>query len=352
MAIDIAATGSTARTGRNDIGKYKFLKTIQKGSFATVQLAKHTPTGEMVAIKVTDKSQISDSKLRGVYKEAHIMKSLSHPHIAKVFQIIDTEDTFYVVMEHASGGDLFQHLAQTGRIQEKEVKEKFRQIVSAVRYCHQKNIVHRDLKPENILLDSKNNIKITDFDLSEEFVPGAQLDTYCGTLEYFPPEFFKGKKFHGPEAEVWSLGVLLYELLTDCCPFGESDWAIVSQRVRRGKCYLPDYLSTDCKDLISMMLSVDPKQRPSIDIVNNHKWLQMGVEQEQKPKISDISLEAIDSSRIEILYEMGFSKAEVEESLTNSEFDECYACYLLLGRKEQHMSSILIRTTYRSLSCP
>ena len=86
-------------------------------------------------------------------------------------------------------------------------------------------------------------------------------------------------------------------------------------------------------------------------MVNNHKWLEMGAEEEHKPKISDISLEPVDSSRIETLYAMGFSQAEVEESLTNVEFDECYACYLLLGRKEQHMS-LLIRTTYRSLSCP
>merc|ERR1712007_252680 len=99
------------------------------------------------------------------------------------------------------------------------------------------------------------------------------------------------------------------------------------------------------------MLLVDPKERASIDMANNHKWLEKREEEEHKPKISDISLEPVDSSRIETLYEMGFSQAEVEESLKNSGFDECYACYLLLGRKEQHMS-LLIKTTYRSLSCP
>lgn len=121
------------------------------------------------------------------------MKMLDHPNIVKLYQVIETEKTLYLVMEYASGGEVFDYLVAHGRMKEKEARAKFRQIVSAVQYCHQKRIIHRDLKAENLLLDGEMNIKIADFGFSNEFVPGQKLDTFCGSPPYAAPELFQGK---------------------------------------------------------------------------------------------------------------------------------------------------------------
>ncbi|KAH7972385.1 hypothetical protein HPB52_011588 [Rhipicephalus sanguineus] len=151
------------------IGRYRLLKTIGKGNFAKVKLAKHVPTGKEVAIKIIDKTQLNPSSLQKLFREVRIMKMLDHPNIVKLYQVIETEKTLYLVMEYASGGEVFDYLVAHGRMKEKEARAKFRQIVSAVQYCHQKRIIHRDLKAENLLLDGEMNIKIADFGFSNEF---------------------------------------------------------------------------------------------------------------------------------------------------------------------------------------
>jgi len=190
-----SARVSSRRTGEEPhIGKYRLLKTIGKGNFAKVKLAKHIPTGKEVAIKIIDKTQLNPGSLQKLFREVRIMKTLDHPNIVKLFQVIETEKTLYLVMEYASGGEVFDYLVLHGRMKEKEARAKFRQIVSAVQYCHQKKIIHRDLKAENLLLDSEMNIKIADFGFSNEFIPGNKLDTFCGSPPYAAPELFQGKK--------------------------------------------------------------------------------------------------------------------------------------------------------------
>jgi len=263
------------------IDNYKILKTLEKGKFGVVQLAKHKLTGEKVAIKVFHKLQLNSCNLKDIWREAEIMKTLDHPNIIKVLQIIDTENTFYLVMEYASNGDLFRRL-DFGRMEEKEAKEKFRQVVSAIRYCHEeKNVIHRDLKPENILFDNQNNVKIADFGLSEEFIPGVKLDTYCGSPEYMAPELFQGHKFDGPKVDVWSLGVMLYEMITGTVPFSGSTWQNIGERVVRGKYYVPDYISTDCRNLLNKTLVLDPNQRATIHMIMKDTWVNLDLEQKQ-----------------------------------------------------------------------
>ncbi|XP_075302268.1 MAP/microtubule affinity-regulating kinase 4-like [Opisthocomus hoazin] len=128
------------------IGNYRLLRTIGKGNFAKVKLARHILTGREVAIKIIDKTQLNPTSLQKLFREVRIMKGLNHPNIVKLFEVIETEKTLYLVMEYASAGEVFDYLVSHGRMKEKEARAKFRQIVSAVHYCHQKNIVHRDLK--------------------------------------------------------------------------------------------------------------------------------------------------------------------------------------------------------------
>lgn len=228
------------------------------------------------------------------------MKMLDHPNIVKLFQVIETEKTLYLVMEYASGGEVFDYLVLHGRMKEKEARAKFRQIVSAVQYCHQKKIIHRDLKAENLLLDSEMNIKIADFGFSNEFTPGNKLDTFCGSPPYAAPELFQGKelssgnnisfgflselfkfnlhaidsqfagkKYDGPEVDVWSLGVILYTLVSGSLPFDGSTLRELRERVLRGKYRIPFYMSTDCENLLKKFLVLNPTKRASLEVCDD-----------------------------------------------------------------------------------
>ena len=214
------------------------------------------------------------------------------------------------------------------------------QIVSAVQYCHQKKIIHRDLKAENLLLDSEMNIKIADFGFSNEFVPGNKLDTFCGSPPYAAPELFQGKKYDGPEVDVWSLGVILYTLVSGSLPFDGSTLRELRERVLRGKYRIPFYMSTDCENLLKKFLVLNPTRRASLEVIMKDKWMNMGYEGESdelKPYIEPVQ-DWADSKRIEILQTMGYANSVVEESLKQQKFDDCYASYLLLGRRNTDVS--------------
>ncbi|CAH1113283.1 unnamed protein product [Psylliodes chrysocephalus] len=315
------------------IGKYKLLKTIGKGNFAKVKLAKHVPTGKEVAIKIIDKTQLTPGSLQKLFREVRIMKMLDHPNIVKLFQVIETDKTLYLVMEYASGGEVFDYLVLHGRMKEKEARAKFRQIVSAVQYCHQKRIIHRDLKAENLLLDSEMNIKIADFGFSNEFTPGSKLDTFCGSPPYAAPELFQGKKYDGPEVDVWSLGVILYTLVSGSLPFDGSTLRELRERVLRGKYRIPFYMSTDCENLLKKFLVLNPAKRASLETIMKDKWMNQGYENDELKPYVEPEQDMSDPKRIEALVCLGFNRYDVENSLDSQKYDDAFATYLLLGRK-------------------
>ncbi|TNN51560.1 Serine/threonine-protein kinase MARK1 [Liparis tanakae] len=167
---------------------------------------------------------------------------------------------------------------------------------------------------ENLLLDADMNIKIADFGFSNEFTVGSKLDTFCGSPPYAAPELFQGKKYDGPEVDVWSLGEL-------------------RERVLRGKYRIPFYMSTDCENLLKKLLVLNPVKRGSLEQIMKDHWMNVGHEEEElKPHIepeSDFS----DITRIELMVTMGFPKDEITESLQGQKYDDVMATYLLLGRK-------------------
>uniref|UniRef100_A0A8C6YCG7 non-specific serine/threonine protein kinase n=1 Tax=Naja naja TaxID=35670 RepID=A0A8C6YCG7_NAJNA len=317
------------------IGNYRLLKTIGKGNFAKVKLARHILTGREVAIKIIDKTQLNPTSLQKVSRCWVGLTGLLVLCAVKLFEVIETEKTLYLVMEYASAGEVFDYLVSHGRMKEKEARAKFRQIVSAVHYCHQKNIVHRDLKAENLLLDADANIKIADFGFSNEFTLGSKLDTFCGSPPYAAPELFQGKKYDGPEVDIWSLGVILYTLVSGSLPFDGQNLKELRERVLRGKYRVPFYMSTDCENILRRFLVLNPAKRCTLEQIMKDKWINIGYEGDELKPYREPEEDFADAKRIEVMVGMGYTREEIKEALANQKYNEVTATYLLLGRKNE-----------------
>uniref|UniRef100_A0A0R3S4B0 non-specific serine/threonine protein kinase n=1 Tax=Elaeophora elaphi TaxID=1147741 RepID=A0A0R3S4B0_9BILA len=252
------------------VGNYSIGKTIGRGNFAVVHVAKHGISSKKVALKIVDKSQLLADDLSKIEREINILKNLDHPHIVKLYEIINTDQFLYVVMEYASNGELFELLMKRGHVTENEARRLFQQISAAVAYCHARGVVHRDLKAENLLLDANNDIKLIDFGFSNIQKPQSLLTTFCGSPPYTAPELLLGKAYDGRKADVWSLGVVLYVLLTGGFPFPgeitELKTAIFSEQLR-----IPYWISFACADLIHKMLAFHPAKRINITNVIQHR---------------------------------------------------------------------------------
>uniref|UniRef100_A0A2K6F162 Serine/threonine-protein kinase SIK3 n=1 Tax=Propithecus coquereli TaxID=379532 RepID=A0A2K6F162_PROCO len=323
---------ATSADEQPHIGNYRLLKTIGKGNFAKVKLARHILTGKEVSAGHDPWHFIFQ-----LFREVRIMKVLNHPNIVKLFEVIETEKTLYLVMEYASGGEVFDYLVAHGRMKEKEARAKFRQIVSAVQYCHQKFIVHRDLKAENLLLDADMNIKIADFGFSNEFTFGNKLDTFCGSPPYAAPELFQGKKYDGPEVDVWSLGVILYTLVSGSLPFDGQNLKELRERVLRGKYRIPFYMSTDCENLLKKFLILNPSKRGTLEQIMKDRWMNVGHEDDElKPYVEPLP-DYKDPRRTELMVSMGYTREEIQDSLVGQRYNEVMATYLLLGYKSSEL---------------
>uniref|UniRef100_A0A8C9YLB4 non-specific serine/threonine protein kinase n=1 Tax=Sander lucioperca TaxID=283035 RepID=A0A8C9YLB4_SANLU len=339
-----ARTGVRSRTSEEPqqphVGNYRLLKTIGKGNFAKVKLARHILTGREVAIKIIDKTQLNPNSLQKVI----------YPPSLSLFEVIETERTLYLVMEYASGGEVFDYLVAHGRMKEKEARAKFRQIVSAVQYCHQKHIVHRDLKAENLLLDADMNIKIADFGFSNEFTMGNKLDTFCGSPPYAAPELFQGKKYDGPEVDVWSLGVILYTLVSGSLPFDGQNLKELRERVLRGKYRIPFYMSTDCENLLKRFLVLNPAKRGTLEQIMKDRWINAGFEEDELKPYTEPELDITDQKRIDVMVGMGYNLEEIQDSLAKMKYDEITATYLLLGRKASEVQTSTSSSSNLSLA--
>ncbi|KAF1743826.1 hypothetical protein MXB_3144 [Myxobolus squamalis] len=172
-----------------------------------------------VAVKIISRPQIIKIGLEKVKREIACMKILNHPNIARLLEYAESDNEIIIITEYISGGELYHYLVSRGRIKENIAREKYRQIISAVHYCHSLGVVHRDLKAENIMIDFFNNLKIIDFGFSNKFDGKNTLDTFCGSPMYAAPELFRGEGYLGPEVDVWALGVLLFLMLTGSLPF-------------------------------------------------------------------------------------------------------------------------------------
>jgi SNF-related kinase len=271
---------SNLNSNLDQIGQlYELQGTIGQGHFAVVKLGKHRLTGEAVAIKIIDKQKLDQVSRDHLYQEVKCMKLVNkHPNVVRLYQVIDTQTKLYLVQEYGDGGDMYDFIMKnysaTNGMPERKAKRFFRQIVRALKTCHDLNVVHRDLKPENLVFfEQIKQLKLTDFGFSNLFLNGKKLLTSCGSLAYSAPEILLGDAYDAQPVDIWSLGVILYMFVTARAPFQEASDSETLTMILDCKYYLPSYLSQECKDLIEKMLKREPEQRIKLDDILKHDWL-------------------------------------------------------------------------------
>ncbi|XP_002154410.3 uncharacterized protein LOC100214698 isoform X1 [Hydra vulgaris] len=270
------------------IGNYLLGSTIGEGSFAKVKEAIHVITGEKVAIKIINKKHASEDRYmrKNLRREALIQQRVRHPNIVQLFEVLETEHFYYLVMEYASGGELSDYMTENKKIDEAMAKKLVFQLVSAVLSMHKAGVVHRDLKIANFLLTEEKDLKITDFGLSntisEESIEAFQktgifpqlLTTYCGSPLYAAPEVI-AQKTYGPQVDVWSVGVNMYAMLVGYVPYYIEPLNLMTlyeKMMQRNMSPIPKFLSEECRDLIMRLLEPIPEWRITLEQVLHHKW--------------------------------------------------------------------------------
>ena len=258
---------------------YTFLKTIGEGTFGKVKLALHKLTQEKVAIKILEKKKINSKKdLERIEKVIKYMKILNHPNIVKIYEIIEDENNFYIVMEYVPGGELFNYIVKNKRLTENEASFFYSQIIHIIQEIHKHKICHRDLKPENLLLTQNKTIKIIDFGLSNEYID--YLMTPCGSPCYASPEVIKGMKYSGLGIDLWASGIILFSMLCGYLPFDDKNNDVLFKKILKCKIEFPKnnnvIISENAKDLILKILQLEPAKRITLDEILVHPFLVYG----------------------------------------------------------------------------
>lgn len=254
---------------RKRIGDYFLSTTLGVGSSGRVKLAKHYKTKETVAVKIINKFGMSKEEVDRVDREVKILRQLNHPHIAVLREVINSNDDMNIVMEYG-GKTLHSYIHENKGLGEEESRKYFKQLLSALQYCHDRNIVHRDLKPQNILVDIESGlIKLIDFGMSNFVQKGQLRNTFCGTYHFAAPEMIRGEKYHGPEVDIWSMGVVLYYMLTGKAPFEN----VVD--TMQGNYIIPELKeeSLQILDLLNKIFQVNRSERVKLEDVIQHPWV-------------------------------------------------------------------------------
>lgn len=332
------------------VGPYLLQRTLGKGQTGLVKMGTHCVTRKYVAVKIVNREKLSSTVLMKVEREIAIMKLINHPHVLGLYDVYENNTHLFLILELVSGGELFDYLVKKGRLSEREARKFFRQIVSAVDFCHKHSICHRDLKPENLLLDDNKNIKVADFGMASLQVGERLLETSCGSPHYACPEVIRGEQYDGRKADVWSCGVILFALLVGALPFDDDNLRVLLEKVKKGHFTIPPYVPEGAKDMLKGMIEVNPRKRMTLDQVMKHHWFQgekdttepLPPTRETDVEIHHVSSKSdIDPDAFKSMNSLGCfkDKAALVQALLSPEVNEEKIIYsLLLDRKERQPS--------------
>jgi serine/threonine protein kinase len=256
------------------IADYQVIEDLGEGSFSKVRKAMHVVTGDIFALKVMTRPGTSDPlRTKTIQREVEVWLHMNHPNVIKMHNVFESGEKLCLVLDYADGGDLKSILSNTGPLSDAAARRYFTQIIDAIDYIHSQNAVHRDLKPENVLVDGDGHLKVTDFGLSRLVEGNGLMSSKCGTPSYVAPEVFMSDEYAGPPVDVWSAGVILFEMLTGRLPFMGRTAGELAAKIAGVKVRYPVTLSNEARDLLSHIFVVDPTQRYTSDQIRAHPWL-------------------------------------------------------------------------------
>jgi len=317
---------------------YKIQRKLGEGNFSTVKLASHSLTGEKVAIKILEKTKVTklEEKER-INRELAIMKKLNHYNIVKLYQIVETKLTIYLIQENVPGKEFMEYLTKKGKLKEVDACKFFHQIISGLEYMHKCGVAHRDFKPENILITKDDTVlKIIDFGLGNIYKHNQLLKTACGSPCYAPPEMIKEESYDGAKSDIWSSGIILYLMLCGKLPFYHEQNEIMYEKILSGKFEHPSHLSENAKDLLDKIIEVDPKKRLNFEEIKSHPWFNIINKNELMHKGIDTNEDIIpiDEEIVQDMEKLGFNKMELRFNLLKNFHNKITAVYDLFLKKK------------------
>ena len=301
-----------------------------------MKLGVHTLTGEKVAVKILEKERIKDSSdVERVSREIKILKQVNHPNIVRLYEIIETSKQLYLIMEYASGGELFDYIVARSRLKESQACIFLQQLLSGIEYLHTIKVVHRDLKPENLLLDDNNNLKIVDFGLSNMYRGEETLKTACGSPCYAAPEMIAGKRYQGSRVDVWSCGVVLFAMICGYLPFEDPNTSSLYRKIIAGDFKCGSWVSNEAQDILRKILNTNPDTRFTVEMIRNHPWF-IKFSVKQGPKEIKLDPPVIDEKILKYMESFGFSHDSVRESIEKNKHNKYTSTYYLLLKKNKN----------------
>jgi serine/threonine protein kinase len=261
--------------GPDEVGQYKLLGTIGEGAFSVVRLAHDEERDMFYACKIIPRARLAMHNLEMRFEcEIRINQQLHHPGVVQLIDLLKDDLHYYVIMEFCPGGELFGYIVLSGRLTEHDAIIFTRQILESLEFVHSVGVCHRDLKPENILLDLEGHVKISDFGLSRFVTVDGLVSTPCGSPCYASPECISGKLYDGRKSDVWSVGVIVFAMLTGQLPWTKRNQPQLFEQIRKGEFVIPGYLSAQCRNFIEGLMTVDTDKRFTLGLAMKHPWLQ------------------------------------------------------------------------------
>lgn len=297
-------------------------------------------SSKQVAIKILEKDKIQDQEdFDRIAREICYLKQLQHKNIIQIFEIIETSEELYIVMENAPGGELFNYIVENKKLIEQEAAWFLVQLVDAMEHIHSFEIAHRDLKPENLLLAEGNLLKVIDFGLSNSYKETRTLQSGCGSPCYAAPEMILGKKYEGALIDIWSTGIIVYAMVCGYLPFEDDDNDKIYRKILDCKLDFPDHLSETCKDLIIGILTVDQKKRFRFEDIKEHEFYKMGLNFKKMPVVPEVTLaNSLGQATLQKMVEVGFDKKEVAAMVKKNKHNNITTTFKLLYMKLARVS--------------